>query len=285
MEHFENKDLSLDILQTNLPAVRGNDFDAQLELDLAVYLLQFSVVNSQFGVTQILTLISGRNFVIHVSPNHDSAIDVPLLIFLHGSRGNGMHEALQKTRWIERTCKIPFIAVFGQAKGSENPKQAYICPHWNHVAFGELYWEIRNNSEQFRKDIQYLKDVIDHVKTLHSIDSSKIFLMGHSNGGVFCLLVLLYLPGFFRAVCSHMGGIGWDPYFYLPFEIMDENSKKTPLLLVTGDKDVHKQPCQAAKNIFETEGWDKVDYFEQENTPHKYNHRVEDFIWEWFNSI
>jgi poly(3-hydroxybutyrate) depolymerase len=405
MEPELRKSQSGSYLETTLPEKRGHDFGSkEMELDYAQELLRISTVKSQFGVTQVVQLenstataihcqgssscsiasskdndhndkscCAGRFYTRHVParlPAYDETAEgVALLVFLHGSRGCGQHEALQKTRWIERANgddekqRRPFIVIFGQAKPGlkeskatcdspmlpsvpssstvsshtnatlasssihfrSNPADSspfaplppYLCPVWGHVAHGELYWEIRDAFATFHDDLHYLCAIVSDVhdqliaERVARIDLRRVYLMGHSNGGVFSLLALLYLPGLFRAVCSHMGGIGWDPYFYLPFEIFSQEESeeiedfgmrkrytapktdtigcgfangrtfKSPLLLVTGDRDVHRQPCQAARDIFETEGW-HVDYHEQVDTQHHYNHSVEELVWDWF---
>jgi predicted esterase len=134
------------------------------------------------------------------------------------------------------------------------------------------------------KDITYLKDILNHVKSTHVISPDEIFLMGHSNGGVFATLVAIFLPNEFSGICSHMGGIGWDSNFVLNFDVIKDTDKKTPVLVVTGDRDGYRRPCEIARDLFLGEGF-PVDFFLVEDTGHEYKPgEVEEFVWKWFMS-
>lgn len=80
-----------------------------------------------------------------------------------------------------------------------------------------------------------------------------------------------------------MGGLGWDPFFYLDFSLLKEGDPKTPLLFITGDKDAHLKPTEAAFNIFKGEGFE-TQLIVLEDTAHIYKHSIEDFVWNWFNT-
>lgn len=248
-------------------------------------LSNLKMLESQYGLTKEHTLASGRTFVLHSSPTHDPTKPVPLLIFFHGSRGNGMFYALEVTKLIEKTVNQDFLIVFGQAQGVRRPDEfVYPDPKYGGVAFGELYWEIRDNDPGFPQDLQYIQDVFSYVDASHKIDKSQLYAMGHSNGGVFCCLLALHMPNTFKGICSHMGGIGWDPGFYLDWSVLKDTDRKTPILMVTGDLDEHRIPSEAGTTIFRDEGFD-VTFKMLENTKHCYLALIEDYVWDWFMNL
>lgn len=80
-----------------------------------------------------------------------------------------------------------------------------------------------------------------------------------------------------------MGGIGFDPHFYLDFSRLKGN--RTPILFYTGEHDLHKRPCEAAQSIFLTEEFPRVDIDIEPNIDHEYIHTCEPYILQWIHSL
>lgn len=109
------------------------------------------------------------------------------------------------------------------------------------------------------------------------------FFVGHSNGGVFGCLLAIYRCNIFNGIVSHMGGIGYDPHFYLDFTKLI--GKKTPLLFYTGENDIHKSTCEAALSIFQNEEFPEVMIHIEPKIKHEYIHTCEKYILNWFNQL
>lgn len=114
---------------------------------------------------------------------------------------------------------------------------------------------------------------------------NNVFFIGHSNGGVFALLLSLYIPNMFKGIVSHCGGVGYDPSFYLDFKLLKPTDNKTPLLFYTGENDIHRFPCEAAVNIFLGEDFPIVDIFVEKDIKHEYKSNCEAYILNWFESL
>lgn len=175
------------------------------------------------------------------------------------------------------------MIAFGQARG----KQIHPYKHevYNNISHGELYFEIRDNTSGFHEDIKYTNDVIEDLKLNYDIDNKKIYFVGHSNGGVFGCLLSIYLPNTFKGIISHMGGIGYDPHFYLDFSKLNDTDNKTPILFYTGDQDIHNYPCKAAYNIFKSEDFPIVDIKVISNLDHTYCYNCEIYMLNWFKNL
>ncbi len=57
----------------------------------------------------------------------------------------------------------------------------------------------------------------------------------------------IYLPNEFIALISHQGGMGYNEFFNIPFEKLDETTIKPSIYFYTGTDDIHKVP--GAKTI------------------------------------
>jgi hypothetical protein len=91
------------------------------------------------------------------------------------------------------------------------------------------------------------------------------------------------MPNTFTKIVSHMGGIGYDPYFYLNFNILKDTDRKTPILFYTGENDIHRKPCEAAYEIFTGENF-AADIYIEPNISHLYLNTCEAYILDWLKS-
>ena len=258
-------------LTIHLDPNRGNDDTKELEL-CSKYLGRDEVV-TQYGkvIRRNIRVDNHDRYYLILEPELVDE-NTGLLIYYHGSRDDAWMNALYTTRYIEYAIKANLIIVFGQAKGER--ELPHIDKYYGSVSHGNLYWEIRDNAPQFTNDLHYTEKILLDV----SHNNNRVYFIGHSNGGVFACLVAIYLSEIFTAIVSHMGGIGYDPHFYLDFK---DTKTKVPLLFYTGEHDIHKFPCQAARDIFITEDYPVVDILIERNIGHQYKYTCESFIMEW----
>lgn len=165
-------------------------------------------IPTDYGRLEHVILKNEREIYVHTPKNVQPS---RLIIFLHGSRGSALMHAMYRTQLI----RFPeYILIFAQATGVK--QEPYIHEHYNHVSFGELYFEIRDTCSGFIKDLNFMNDILRYShERFPSIDD--YYLIGHSNGGVFACLMAVYIGHKFKTIISHMGGIGFDPHFYLDF--------------------------------------------------------------------
>lgn len=198
-------------------------------------------ITTEFGKLEYVK-INDREIYIHIPRTNASKV----LIFLHGSRGSALIHAMHRTNLIKFTN---YIIIFAQATGTK--KDPHLHKYYNQISFGKLYFEIRDTTPGFKKDLQFMNDILDYAENKFCVEN--YYLMGHSNGGVFACLMAVHLGHRFKGIISHMGGIGYDPHFYLDFS--KSENKKPLMIFVTSKDDVHYKPTISAKDIFDDEGF------------------------------
>jgi predicted esterase len=243
--------------------------------------------------------ILNDRYYLHTIPKNTCTIGFDLILFYHGSRDIAWTQILEYTNLL--SINENYIVAFGQASGTINKPE--IHPHYGYASFGEIFWEIRDLYEQFDEDLLYTRAIINDMKQKYQIKN--VYFIGHSNGGVFALLLALYIPNMFTGIVSHMGGIGYDPGLYLNFRLLQNSDNKTPLLFYTGravsgftgysaepvsqretgEYDIHKKTCESAREIFLGENFPIVDIFIEKDIGHEYLPNCESYILNWFASL
>jgi predicted esterase len=207
-----------------------------------------------------------RFFLYTIKENNKS---YDLLLFYHGSCDSAWANALEYTGFSELDDNI--ITVYGQASGNIVPSHKHSI--YSYTSFGELFWEIRDCVKGFDEDLDYTKIVIEIMKKMYDI--KKVYFVSHSNGGVFALLMAVYMSNYFDAIVSHQGGMGFDPHFYVDFSKASCN--KPRMLFYTGTFDIHKKVCEEAHELFKSEGYDSELYIEN-GLEHTYDKACEPYI-------
>lgn len=215
-----------------------------------------------------------RSFLIKIPKNNNIK---NCIFFFHGSRDLHFDVAINSTNLLHEN----FIVVYfqGNNQGIYNLEYPHLHKHYGYVSFGENFFEIRHNTDNFKDDIEYVKLVRD--KILEGYNIEKFYIVSHSNGAVFSCLLPIFLPDMFEKIFNHQGGMGYDEWFNIPFELLKENDKKTPIQFYTGTLDVHLNPCIQAHKIFTNEGFESS-IFIKEGEKHSYNKNCEEHIFNYF---
>lgn len=108
----------------------------------------------------VTKMIGFRNYLLHV-PAGLSGPQVPLLLDLHGGGGNGQ----------------AYEFITGWSKYAD-AKKNFIVAYPNSMGYG--FWNYGEGSYE----VEYLRDVVDHIAATYCIDPKRVFVDGHSNGGL-----------------------------------------------------------------------------------------------------
>jgi polyhydroxybutyrate depolymerase len=117
-----------------------------------------------------LNISDGRDAELFLPQGYSTNSSVPLLIDLHGYTGSGKSQAA-----------YTFLQEAAYDRGL-----AYIAPDGLEDSLGSRYWNATTACCDFNRsdidDVAFIEALIEKIKVTANIDSSRIYLFGHSNG-------------------------------------------------------------------------------------------------------
>ena len=131
----------------------------------ALLLLANGIMNRANG--RLVSSGERRSYIVYVPPSYQPGTPVPLVITIHGYAGWAAHQATL-SGWNELADEYGFIVVY--PSGTDYPK------HWR--TNGKPGSE---NDPQI--EVQFMNDLLDQLEAQYSIDPTRIYANGISNGG------------------------------------------------------------------------------------------------------
>ncbi len=146
-----------------------------------------------------------RSYYLFVPDSVKAAQSAPVLVLLHGSGRNGLSLV---EKWQELAKREGLIIVGPDSKNSQ-------------------MWRAPDDGPEF------LRDLIEALKTKHSINARRVYLFGHSGGAVFALNMSMMESEYFAATAVHAGS--WrEPK---EFSIVEDAKRRIPVAIFVGDRD------------------------------------------------
>ena len=146
-----------------------------------------------------------RDYYVFVPGSIAPDTPAPVLLLLHGSYQSPLDVLPQWTEVAERAGVI--LAA---------PK-----------SFADYGWRIHDDTPAL------MRDIVDDLATRRSIDRRRLYLFGHSAGGVHALTLGLLESQYFAAVAVHAGA--WTQREY--FNVIPLARRKIPVWMTIGDQD------------------------------------------------
>ena len=141
---------------------------------------------------------------IHTPPAHDPNVPTPLVLLLHGYSSNGA-EVEAYMRFLPLADEFGFLFAF---------------PDGTRDILGNRFWNATDACCNFFAspvdDSGYLLALIDEVKAQVSVNSRRVHLIGHSNGGFMCYRMACDHADVIASVASLAGATWLDPNACLP---------------------------------------------------------------------
>lgn len=142
---------------------------------------------------------------IYLPTQYQESSDWPLVILLHGFSGTAVDQDNYLTLRF-RASRRGFILL--TPEGTITPNGT-LAPDGTDLG-GNQFWNATDFCCDFAKtgvdDVKYLKDLISYVKTHYKVNSKKVYLFGHSNGGFMANRLACELKDTFAGIASLAGG-------------------------------------------------------------------------------
>ena len=115
-----------------------------------------------------------RRWMTYVPSTYDGKTEVPLVVATHGY-SSAMTAFTGDTRWQDVAEKHGFIVVFPQAYPNYYPGRGNISvPVWHNYAYPL--------DETATDDVGFIRYIVAQTEKEYSIDSTRLYATGHSNG-------------------------------------------------------------------------------------------------------
>jgi|GEM_PF-226956 len=165
-----------------------------------------------------------RSYSLHVPPGYDGSKPIPLLLMLHGRGGDGK-EFAARTRMNEKADKEGFAVAYPNATKWLGRKD---LSAWD-AANGLVPPGARAN------DLEFLRQVIDRSQSQLDVDPKRIFMIGHSSGGMMTYLAASEMSDKLAAVgivSSAMSGKEPKPEF--PVSVISTHGTDDEVIPIKG---------------------------------------------------
>lgn len=146
----------------------------------------------------------GRKRVYYLFVPKTTKAPAPLVVLLHGSGRNG---SIMVDKWKELAKKEGVILVGPDSADSQQ-------------------WSIPVDGPDF------LRDVVEELKSKYAINQRRIYLFGHSAGASYALQLSLVESEYFAATAVHAGALVPQAYSMTKYA-----RRKTPIAIFVGTQD------------------------------------------------
>lgn len=136
---------------------------------------------------------------------------MPLMVLLHGHGSSGVRIE-RSTGMSDKADKETFIAVFPDGTGEPRG------------------WQVFDDSSGHNADIAFISQLIDTLEKLYAVDPKRIYIAGHSNGGM-----MAYRLGI--ALSNKIAGIGVSAGLLGKYLVADSSASPVTLVAFHGKSD------------------------------------------------
>lgn len=162
--------------------------------EISIFVLLMLLGSALFAQNSVVSSITSggltRSFRIYVPDIYDGSTEVPLLFNLHGYSSNALEQEFYADfRPVADTANFIIIAPDGTVNGST----------------GEQFWNAFGLPDV--DDVAFISDLIDYAIGNYSIDQSRIYSTGMSNGGFMSYTLACALSERITAIASVTGSM------------------------------------------------------------------------------
>jgi polyhydroxybutyrate depolymerase len=141
-----------------------------------------------------------RSYVVHVPPHYDPKIPIPVVLALHGAETNGRMMA-SYSGLTKKADEASFAVAYPNGTGADG-----FLLTWNSGG------SRRTGETSTADDVDYLRKVLDDLRTCLAVDAKRVYATGMSNGGMMCYRLASELSDRIAAIAPVAGTIAIDNY-------------------------------------------------------------------------
>ncbi len=224
-----------------------------IPLALTLLLLTVSPASAKDDITKELITSNGktRAYYLYVPATIKAPSPAPLIVMLHGSGRTGVTLV---EKWKDFAKKEGIIIAGPDSLNTRG---------WGSPQDGP----------------DYLRDLVEELKTKYPINPRRVYLFGHSAGASFALQMALMESQYFAATAIHAGALRGDE------DLVDLAKRKIPISIQVGDSDnfFPLKEVRATRDVLKAAGF-PVDLIEIAGHDHWYYDKASKFnqtAWEF----
>ena len=158
----------------------------------------------EIGVVRVEQIVEGlpRYWDIYVPSGYRSGDGkkYPLVVAIHGMSCNA--EYFERTSdWYRLAEERDFFVCFASAYPYNDGLAKFPVPHW----------ALKSMGVPLHDEVPYFEKMLDYMEKTYSIDPSRIYVTGHSNGSHMTQELARRIPERFAAFAPTGAMDGWDP--------------------------------------------------------------------------
>lgn len=179
-----------------------------------------------------------RSYFVHVPAGSDGTTPLPVVLALHG--------AFSTARKFERESGLSLLA----------DREGFLVVYPQGIGLGDLFrhWNSGHCCGKARKmnldDVGFALGAVDDAARRNPVDRSRLYVVGHSNGGMLAYRIAAERPEIVAAVAAVSATIGGVPAANEPEWTVPRPARPVPVLALHGraDENVPYDGGRAAKS-------------------------------------
>ena len=176
-----------------------------------------------------------RNYLVYVPSNYNPATPMPLVLAYHGNgdSAQNFYNALQLGSWAQGSGFI-----LATLDGPIRNIQGY-----------QLAWDAYSAPAQ-NADLTFSRDVINALKSQYAIDNSRIYALGHSQGGFFSFYLGMVEANTISAIAMQASAAPQGG------ALIQSAARRTPVYLAIGTQDSLLNAARSTRDQLNQAGHD-----------------------------
>jgi polyhydroxybutyrate depolymerase len=168
-----------------------------------------------------------RTYLLRVPEGYDGTVPLPMVVLIHGAFSSA--QTLERQSGFSGLAdREDFVAVYPNGIGLFG-----LLRHWNS---GHCCGKARKDNID---DVGFVMSVIEEVSEQLYVDRRRVYLVGHSNGGMLAYRIAAERAGMVAAIAPVSATIGGRPSADEPEWMIPEPEAPVPMVILHGRADQH----------------------------------------------